>query len=45
MTMQFKAQDRKQLAALKPGDRVQFELPAKPDADGNWVLKKIEARP
>ena len=41
MTMGFIAEDRKQLAALKKGDTVEFEVRAKPDADGNYLLPMI----
>ena len=41
MTMGFAVRDRSQLEALKPGDRVEFELQAKPDADGNYVIERI----
>ena len=41
MKMGFLVEDKSQLAALKPGDRVQFELRPKPDADGNYVIEKI----
>jgi len=41
MSMSFTVADKRQLAALKPGDRVQFELRAKPDADGSYVVERI----
>jgi Cu(I)/Ag(I) efflux system membrane fusion protein len=41
MTMGFLVEDKSQLAALKPGDRVQFELRPKPDADGNYIIGNI----
>jgi membrane fusion protein, copper/silver efflux system len=41
MTMGFIAEDRKQLAALKKGDTVEFEVRAKPDADGHYLLPMI----
>ena len=34
-----------QLARLKKGEAVEFELRAKPDADGNYVISKIGAKP
>jgi Cu(I)/Ag(I) efflux system membrane fusion protein len=41
MTMGFIARDRQQLANLRPGDRVEFELRAQPDQDGNYVVETI----
>lgn len=41
MKMGFMVQDRQQLSGLKPGDAVQFELRAQPDADGNYVIESI----
>jgi membrane fusion protein, copper/silver efflux system len=41
MTMGFIAEDKKQLAGLKQGDVVRFEMSPKPDPDGNYVLGKI----
>lgn len=41
MTMGFIAEDKSQLAGLKKGDTVQFEVKPKPDPDGNYVLGKI----
>jgi hypothetical protein len=34
-------QDKRQLAALKPGDRVEFELRAKPEPDGSYLIERI----
>jgi len=34
-------EDRVALAKLKKGDAVEFELRAKPDAEGNYVISKI----
>ena len=42
MRMGFLIQDKAQLAAIRPGDRVQFDLHAKPDQDGNYVIARIE---
>jgi Cu(I)/Ag(I) efflux system membrane fusion protein len=42
MTMGFLVEDRSQLAGLKPGDRVEFELRAQPDKDGNYVISRIQ---
>jgi Cu(I)/Ag(I) efflux system membrane fusion protein len=41
MSMEFSVADRRQLEALKPGDRVHFELRAKPAADGSYVIERI----
>ena len=41
MKMSFLVEDRDQLEGIKPGDRVEFELRPKPDADGNYVIGKI----
>jgi Cu(I)/Ag(I) efflux system membrane fusion protein len=41
MTMGFAVADKNQLGALKPGDRVEFELRAKPDPDGAYVIERI----
>jgi Cu(I)/Ag(I) efflux system membrane fusion protein len=41
MTMGFRVPDKGQLSALKPGDRVEFELRAKPDAEGNYLIERI----
>jgi len=41
MSMSFAVADRRQLAALKPGDRVQFELRTKPEPDGSYVIERI----
>ena len=42
MRMGFLIQDKAQLAAIRPGDRVEFDLQAKPDQDGNYVIARIE---
>ena len=41
MTMEFQVRDRKQLAGLKPGDKVEFALGAKPQSDGSYVIESI----
>jgi membrane fusion protein, copper/silver efflux system len=41
MSMGFIVEDKAQLAKLKPGDAVEFELRAKPDADGSYVISRI----
>jgi len=45
MKMGFLVEDKSQLAALKKGDTVEFELRAKPDQDGNYVISKIGPKP
>ena len=45
MTMGFKVEDKEQLANLKKGDAVEFELRAKPDPEGNYVISKIGGKP
>jgi membrane fusion protein, copper/silver efflux system len=41
MTMGFAVEDKAQLAKLKKGDTVEFELRAKPDKDGHYLISKI----
>jgi len=41
MKMGFTVADKRELAALKPGDVVQFELRPQPDQDGNYVIEGI----
>jgi Cu(I)/Ag(I) efflux system membrane fusion protein len=41
MKMGFRVADKQQLAILKPGQVVEFELAAKPDQDGNYVISRI----
>jgi len=41
MTMEFVAEDKGQLAGLKAGDAVEFELRPQPDKDGNYRLSRI----
>ena len=45
MKMGFTVEDKSQLAALKKGDAVEFELRAKPDQDGNYLISKIGRKP
>jgi membrane fusion protein, copper/silver efflux system len=45
MTMEFVVEDKSQLAKLKKGTAVEFELRAKPDAEGNWVISRIGPKP
>ena len=41
MTMGFQAEDKSQLAAIKPGDRVEFELYAEAKKEGEFTLRSI----
>jgi Cu(I)/Ag(I) efflux system membrane fusion protein len=41
MTMPFSVADRKQLAGIKPGDIVEFEIRAQPNPDGLYVIEKL----
>ena len=41
MSMGFQAEDKSQLAGIKEGDRVDFELNAEPDKKGDFVLHSI----
>ena len=41
MSMGFQAEDKGQLASIKPGDRVEFELNPKPNKDGDFTLRSI----
>jgi len=41
MTMPFAVADRKQLALVKPGDPVEFQIRAQPNAEGFYVIEKI----
>jgi len=41
MSMGFQAEDKGQLASIKPGDRVEFEVYAKPNKDGDFLLRSI----
>ena len=41
MSMGFKAEDKAQLSSIKAGDRVEFELYAKPSKDGDFILRSI----
>jgi len=45
MKMGFLVEDKGQLGALKKGDAVEFELRAKPDQDGNYLISKIGRKP
>lgn len=44
MKMGFLVEDHAQIAGLKKGDTVEFELRAKPDKDGNYVITRIAPR-
>ena len=41
MSMGFFAEDKSQLQSIKEGDRVEFELYAKPNKDGDFIIAKI----
>jgi Cu(I)/Ag(I) efflux system membrane fusion protein len=41
MKMAFMVADKRQLAGLKPGDVVHFNLRPQPDQDGNYVIESI----
>ena len=41
MTMGFQAEDKSQLASIKPGDRVEFELYAEVKKEGEFTLRSI----
>jgi Cu(I)/Ag(I) efflux system membrane fusion protein len=41
MSMGFQAEDKAQLWSIKPGDRVEFELYAKQNKDGDFTLRSI----
>ncbi|MGQ0656259.1 MAG: copper-binding protein [Betaproteobacteria bacterium] len=45
MTMGFMVEDKRQLAKMKKGDAVEFELRAEPDKDGNYVISRIGPKP
>jgi Cu(I)/Ag(I) efflux system membrane fusion protein len=41
MRMGFHAEDKGQLTSIKAGDRVEFDLYAKPDKDGDYTLRSV----
>ena len=45
MTMEFQVADKAQLARLKKGQTVEFELRAKPEPDGSYVISSIGGQP
>ena len=45
MTMGFLVEDQAQLARLKKGQAVEFELRAKPEPDGSYVISRIGPKP
>jgi membrane fusion protein, copper/silver efflux system len=45
MAMGFAVPDRQALAQIKPGDTVEFEIPGKPNADGDYVIDKLRRLP
>ena len=44
MKMGFAVADKSELARLKVGDTVEFELRGKPDPGGTYVIEKIAGR-
>ena len=44
MTMGFRVAERTELADVRAGDRVEFELRGEPDDEGNYVVSRIQAR-
>jgi Cu(I)/Ag(I) efflux system protein CusF len=42
MRMVFQTEDKSQLAKIKAGDRVQFEMKPMPNKDGDFVLHSIQ---
>jgi Cu(I)/Ag(I) efflux system membrane fusion protein len=45
MTMSFAVADRKQLAQVKRGDTVEFDIRAQPNPEGYYVIEKITPSP
>lgn len=45
MSMGFQAEEKSELAPLKEGDRVEFELNPKPNKDGEFLLHSIRRSP
>ena len=45
MIMGFYAKDKGQLAGIKEGDRVEFDLDPQPNEDGDFMLNRIEKKP
>ena len=45
MTMGFAVRDREALRSVKPGDAVEFDLSAKPNADGEYAIEKLRRLP
>ena len=41
MTMGFVVENKAQLASIKSGDAVEFELRPKPNQDGDFVITRI----
>jgi len=41
MSMGFQVEDKAQLSSIKPGDRVEFEVYAKQNKDGDFTLRSI----
>jgi Cu(I)/Ag(I) efflux system membrane fusion protein len=45
MSMGFAVKDRADLAKVKPGDTVAFELSPKPNTDGEYTIQKLQRLP
>lgn len=45
MTMGFRVEDKSQLAGLKAGDEIEFELRGEPDKDGDYSITRITKKP
>jgi Cu(I)/Ag(I) efflux system membrane fusion protein len=45
MSMGFHVEDKSQLASIKAGERVEFELNEQPDKRGDFVLRSIRPKP
>jgi Cu/Ag efflux protein CusF len=41
MTMRFAVADRRQLAEVKRGDTVEFDIRAQPNPEGYYVIEKL----
>ena len=41
MTMGFRVEDQSQLAVVKPGDEIEFEMRGEPGKDGDYVITRI----
>ena len=45
MTMDFLIEDRAALGAVKKGERIEFELKAQPNAQGDYLIEKLRRLP